>query len=87
MLPNLQRARLAGLEMGAAVPGDAITVRSCADQASEFAAVAAAIDPIIYGVHRASSRVAVLGFYGQSENDSTELKTLVAVLETLTIDL
>jgi hypothetical protein len=87
MLPDFQRAQLAGLEVGAAVPGEAITVKSCANQSSEYAAVAAVIDPIIYGVHRATNRVAVLGFYGQSENDSAELKSLVAVLETLTIEL
>lgn len=86
MLPNLQRASLAGVSLWAACPAGAIRVRedATADRA-EFSAVAALLDPIVYGLHQPTQRVAPLGCYAQSDDDPEELKSLVAVLTALTV--
>jgi hypothetical protein len=86
LLPVFQRAGLAGLDIQIAAPAGAIRLPEIDRQRAIWAA-APLIDPIVFGTHHATGRVAVLGSYATSDSDPTELKSLVAVLETLAIDL
>ena len=86
LLPVLQRAGLAGLDVQIAAPAGAIRLPEIEKQRARWAA-APLIDPIVFGTHRATGRVAVLGSYAHSEHDPEALKQLVEVLETLTIEL
>jgi hypothetical protein len=86
LLPVLQRAGLAGLDVQIAAPAGAIRLPEIEKQRTRWAA-APLIDPIVFGTHRATSRVAVLGSYAHSEHDPEALKQLVEVLETLNVEL
>jgi hypothetical protein len=86
LLPVLQRAGLAGLNVQIAAPAEAIHLPEIEKQRAIWAA-APLIDPIVFGTHRTTSRVAVLGSYATSDSDPAELKSLVTVLESLAIEL
>lgn len=91
-LPAIIGARLAGLEVGAAMPATAICnvelagqTKASREMQEAMRALMAQYDPIIYG--RDANQVAVLGHYNASDNDSPHLKALVASLTAISVDL
>jgi hypothetical protein len=50
-------------------------------------AAAPLIDPILFGTHHTTGRLALLGSYATSDGDFAEIKSEVAVIESLAVEL
>ena len=82
----IHKARLAGFEISAAVPAQAIKVKGIAEAAKAVRDRPVIVDPIVFGaLPERKDRVVVFGFYGMSDNDSPAMKALIDVLEEMRV--
>lgn len=82
-LEAVQRASLAGFNVRAAVPEPALSVT----YRTHVSPMAYAVDPILFGKRDGDQKVVVLGYYNMSSSDSDEVKSLVALLESMKRDI
>ena len=85
---TIHSARLAGLTVGVALPPQALEIETadlCAAVRPQISPRVPDADPIVYGTK--GGRAVVLGFYACASSDPPALRSLVATLQTLTVDL